>query len=69
MMYENRIKKVFRDYLGTHGYDFSEDNLLELVDIYLDCQEWDNRKLLTGMTEIEMLDWIKHTSEVSRMFR
>ncbi len=66
-MYENRIKKVFNEYLGSQGYDFSEDNLLELVDVYLDCQEWDGEKLLTGMTEIEMYDWVKHTSEVSRI--
>ena len=67
MMYENIIKKVFSEYLGNRGYDFSEDNLLELVDVYSDCQEWDDENLLTGMTEIEMYDWVKHTSEVSRI--
>lgn len=67
MMHENRIKKVFSEYLGSQGYDFSEDNLLELVEIYLDCQEWDDENLLNGMTEVEMYDWVKHTSEVSRI--
>ena len=64
-MYKKKIKKVFSEYLEKQGYDFSEDDLIELVDIYLDCQEWDNQTLLTGTTEIEMIDWIKHTSEVS----
>ena len=67
MMYENRIKKVFSEYLGCQGYDFSEDNILELVEVYLDCQEWDGEKMLTGTTNAEMYDWVKHTSEVSRI--
>lgn len=67
MMYENVIEKVFREYLDMQGYRFSDDDLRELVDVYWDCQEWDDEKPLTGMTEIEMIDWVKHTSEVVRI--
>ena len=67
MMYENVIEKVFREYLDMQGYRFSDDDLRELVDVYWDCQEWDDEKPLTGMTEIEMIDGVKHTSEVVRI--
>lgn len=67
MMYETIIAKVFNNYLVMQGYNFSDDNLCELVDVYLDCQEWDDDTPVTGITEAEMIDWIKHTSEVIRI--
>ncbi len=67
MMWENEVKKVFLSYLDCQGYSLSEDSVDELVEIYLDCQEWENDKLLTGETEVEMIDWIKHTKEVERL--
>lgn len=66
-MYETIIAKVFNNYLVMQGYNFSDDNLCELVDVYLDCQEWDDDTSVTGITEAEMIDWIKHTSEVVRI--
>lgn len=67
MMWENEVKMVFRDYLECHGYSLTDDSVNELVEIYLDCQDWENDKLLTGNTEFEMVDWIKHTKEVERV--
>ena len=67
MKYEKIIKNVFRRYLMAKGYRFTSLNLDELVETYLDCQEWEEENLLTGTTEFEMLDWIKHTAEVDRV--
>ena len=67
MKYEIMIEKIFRKYFETQGYIFSNDDLRELIDVYLDCQEWDDEKLLTGLTENEIMDWVKHTSEVVRL--
>lgn len=67
MQYEIMVKRVFKKYLDSQGYCFSDTNLNELVDVYMDCQEWDEDTPLTGMTEYEMLDWVKHTSEVNRI--
>lgn len=67
MMCETMVAKIFRKYLDMQGYTFSDDDLCELVDVYLDCQEWDDDKPVTGTTEVEMIDWIKHTREVVRL--
>ena len=66
-MYETMVAKIFRKYLDMQGYNFSDYDLCELVDVYLDCQEWDDDKPMTGITETEMIDWIKHTKEVVRI--
>ena len=67
MMYETMVAKIFRKYLDMQGYFFPDDDLCELVDVYLDCQEWEDDKPTTGITETEMIDWIKHTKEVVRI--
>lgn len=67
MMWENEVKKVFMGYLERQGFSLSDISINELVEIYLDCQEWEDDKLLTGKTEFEMIDWIKHTKEVERV--
>lgn len=67
MMWENKVKKVFLNYLECQGYSLSDDSVNELVEIYLDCQDWEGDELLTGQTDVEMIDWIKHTKEVERV--
>lgn len=61
---KDNIINVFSSYLDAKGYDFNESQITELVEIYLDCQEWDDDKILTGLSTLEMYDWIKHTKEV-----
>lgn len=61
------IKNIFSKYLTYKGYVFNNKMLLDIVDSYLDCQAWDNEKMITGNTEEEMINWIKHTSEVERV--
>ena len=60
----NNIINTFSSYLDAKGYNFNESQVIELVEIYLDCQEWDDNKILTGLSTLEMYDWIKHTKEV-----
>ena len=61
---KDNIINIFSSYLDTKGYNFNESQIMELVEIYLDCQEWDDNKILTGLSTLEMYDWIKHTKEV-----
>lgn len=64
---KDNIKIYFSSYLDTKGYNFNESQVIELVEIYLDCQEWDDDKILTGLSTLEMYDWIKHTKEVEML--
>lgn len=64
---ENKIIDIFSSYLDAKGYNFNESQVIELVEIYLDCQEWDDDKILTGLSTLEMYDWIKHTKEVEML--
>lgn len=61
---KNNITNTFSSYLDAKGYNFNESQVIELVETYLDCQEWEDDKMLTGLSTLEMYDWIKHTKEV-----
>ena len=56
------IKDAFRNYLDSKGYKYTNNNVEDLIDAYLDCVE-----SIEEMTIINMYDWIKHTSEVERL--
>lgn len=64
---KDNIINIFSSYLDTKGYTFNESQVIELAEIYLDCQEWDDDKMLTGLSKLEMYDWIKHTKEVEML--
>lgn len=51
---KDNIINVFSSYLDAKGYNFNESQVIELVEIYLDCQEWDDDKILTGLSILEM---------------
>ena len=56
------IKRVFVDYLDAKGYDYTENNVQDLIDAYLECAE-----TIEEMTITNMYDWIRHTSELERI--
>lgn len=64
---ERMIEMAFKRYLDSKGVCITDVGLRELVEIYLDCQDWDGDTLISGKTELEMFDWIKHTSEVEQI--
>ena len=43
-----KLKELMHDCLETRGYAVTEERLNKLYEIYEDCQEWDNDKMLTG---------------------
>lgn len=61
------IRRVFKEYLEGKGFHFSDGQIEELKEIYLDCQEWDSGEMLSGDTEEEMLDFIQNTDEVGNI--
>lgn len=61
-MTRSEIKRVFMDYLDAKGYDYTENNMQDLIDAYLECVE-----TVEEMTITNMYDWIKHTSELERI--
>ena len=63
-----KLKEIMRDCLEIRGYEITEEKLDELYDIYEDCQEWDNDKMLTGNSYNEVKDFIKHSSCVDEVF-
>ena len=63
-----KLKEIMRDCLEIRGYEITEEKLDELYDIYEDCQEWDNDKMLTGNSYDEVEDFIKHSSCVDEVF-
>ena len=67
MSYENAISKMIEEYLENGGYKWSKEDVEELTSIYLDCQIWYGDELKTGATIVEVMDWIRHTSEVDRI--
>ena len=63
-----KLKEIMRDCLEIRGYEVTEAKLDELYDIYEDCQEWDNDKMLTGNSYDEVEDFVKHSSCVDEIF-
>lgn len=59
---------MMKDMLESKGYTFTEEQLNELHDIYLDCQEWNDDEMLTGHTYDEVLDFVKHSPCVDEVF-
>ena len=62
------LKEIMRDCLEIRGYEVTEEKLNELYDIYEDCQEWADDKMLTGNTYDEVEDFVKHSSLVDEIF-
>ena len=62
------IKETMRDCLETRGYNPTEEQLDELVEIYTDCQEWDeNDNMVTGNSYDEIEDLVRHSAEIDRI--
>ena len=66
---KDNIINIFSSYLDTKGYNFNESQIMELVEIYLDCQEWDDDEMITGNTYDEVEDFVKHSSCVDEVFK
>ncbi len=66
-VFEEKVKEVFREYLELHGLGFSDKDIEELADIYTDCLDYQDDVPVNGRTEVEMVDWIKHTGEAVRI--
>jgi len=64
---EKHIMNIFRNYLDSQGYVFSNSEIQELVDIYQDCKDWDEKEMITRNSVEEINDWIRHTKEVIRI--
>ena len=64
---KDMIYNTIKEYLEDKGYNFDESCVNELVEIYEDCQEWNEDTMTTGNSVDEVLDWVKHTSEVDRV--
>lgn len=63
-----KIKSIMKDCLETRGYNPTEEQLDELVEIYTDCQEWDeNDNMVTGNSYDEIEDFVRHSSEIDRV--
>ena len=62
------LKAIMKDCLEIRGYTVSEEKLGELYDIYEDCQEWDNDKMISGWSYEEVEDFVKHSSCVDEVF-
>lgn len=56
------IKDIFGNYLDSKGYKYTNNNVEDLIDAYLDCVDF-----IEEMTITNMYDWIKHTSEVEKL--
>lgn len=63
------IKDIMKDRLEYFGYDPTEQQLTELLEIYEDCQEWDEdgEEMLTGESYDEVEDFIRHSSTVNEV--
>ena len=61
------IYNTIKEYLENKGYNFDESCVNKLVEIYEDCQEWNEDIMTTGNSVDEVIDWIKHTSEVDKV--
>lgn len=59
------MRRLFKAYTDSKGYDFCDKDITELVDDYMNCQDWDGDVMLTGVSTDEMNDWIRHAPEVS----
>lgn len=58
------IQKVFSEYLEAKGQNCTAEAMENLIEIYEDCQTWNGDRMTTGTTEVEMIDFIKHTREI-----
>ena len=62
------LKEIMQDCLEIRGYEVTEEKLNDLYDIYEDCQEWEDEKMLTGNSYDEVEDFVRHSSSVDEMF-
>ena len=63
-----KIKSIMKDCLETRGYNPTDEQLDELVEIYTDCQEWDeNDNMVTGNSYDEIEDFVRHSAEIDRI--
>ena len=62
-----KLKDIMKDCLETRGYEPTDTQLDTLYEIYEDCQEWDNDKMLTGNSYDEVEDFVKHSSVVDEV--
>ena len=62
------LKEIMQDCLEIRGYEVTEEILDELYDIYEDCQEWEDEKMLTGNSYDEVEDFVRHSSSVDEIF-
>jgi hypothetical protein len=65
---EGKIKTTMKDCLETRGYNPTDEQLDELVEVYMDCQEWDsNDNMITGRSFDEIDDFVRHSSSVDEI--
>lgn len=62
------LKLAMRDCLESMGYTVSDGKLDELYDIYEDCQEWNDEKMVSGRSYEEIEDFVKHSPCVDEVF-
>ena len=64
----DKLKDIMKDCLETRGYKVTEEKLDELLDIYEDCQEWDENEMITGNSYDEVEDFVRHSPCVNEVF-
>lgn len=60
-LFQDRFIELANDYLDAQGFQNYEDKLVEMLEEYESCQEWDEEmNMITGTSVDEIADWIKH---------
>ena len=63
-------KYIMKECLQTRGYNPTDDQIEELVDIYEDCQEWsEDGFMLTGNSYDEIEDFVKHSRCIDEVIK
>lgn len=62
LLFDNNLLTMLSNCLRTQGYSFTESQLKELYSIYTDCQKWDDREILTGLTCDEVTDFVENST-------
>ena len=60
---------IMKDCLETRGYNPTDEQLVELIEIYEDCQEWDGDTMITGNTYDEIEDFVQHSSVIDDVMK
>ncbi len=61
--------KIMKNCLETRGYNPTDKQLVELVEIYEDCQEWDDDEMITGNSYDEIEDFVIHSSVIDDVMK